>query len=297
MLSKKYQCPLCTRSRCLRSDLATHLGDYHGAKETKGKLHEIGDVTKEVERKYDVETLIELPIDAAICGYDEKHVKIIEKNSTDHEEVSRLVTEMNDYSTILSCSSDSEDSSIEEPHTLKETTDTSLLTDYFNRLSDENESSEDEATKQSEDQVKAEDPLEVPTPIRDPSTEEPEELREGDDNNQEGSNLNIDGSYEIPQDFKVPMESKIQKTLLILNSLEDNLSEDTQRKIKCVKDTLDDAKEVILNLKSNLIGVSEDVRVPDETNLPRPSWFVHNGNDNTISINTSSSNHESDYDQ
>ena len=57
--------------------------------------------------------------------------------------------------------------------------------------------------------------------------------------------------------------------------------EDNKRKIDCIKEILNDATEVILNLKSNLKGIPEDLQ-ENSTEM-----IDINRSYNTISINTS----------
>ena len=106
-----------------------------------------------VKRKYDADQLVELPLWEAVCGYDERRVRIIEKNSITSDELAQLVTEMNDYSNIIT-SGDSEDSSFEDENKLRNLKN--QLQDQLNELSNTSNDEESDAVDNTEEVNKAE---------------------------------------------------------------------------------------------------------------------------------------------
>ena len=290
-MSRRYQCPLCTRNRCLRSDLAIHLESYHGAKESKGILHRVENPRESVERKYDIDQLVELPLREAVCGYDEKHVRIIEKNSTTPDELAGLVTEMNDYSNVIT-SSDSEESSFGAEK---------QLNDLKNQLNDLSNTSSGDDSDAAENTEKPEKPEKCDDPTRE-KTEGAKRPEDEDDNEIEMEllgDLNLDGACRpspstspvslspdpINKKEDQPMERKLLKAMLVINSLEDELSAEHNfiatnfmGKIRCIREEVSDAITEILTLKSNLA---------EKTNPPRDN------NESTISIHTNNTTGES----
>ena len=296
VLSRRHQCPLCTRNRCLRSDLAIHLEHDHGAKETKGRLHKVENPREAVKRKYDADQLVELPLWEAVCGYDERRVRIIEKNSITSDELAQLVTEMNDYSNIIT-SGDSEDSSFEDENKLRNLKN--QLQDQLNELSNTSNDEESDAVDNTEEVNKAEKG-------DDNSTKEKpkgEEKSGSDDDNEIEMELqgdfNLDGACRsspstspvslspdpIKKKEDQPMERKLLKAMLVINSLENDLLAEHNyietnfvEKIQCIREEVGDAVTEIMTLKSNLAG---------KTNPP------HTHNESTISIHTNNTTGES----
>ena len=92
ILNKKFQCQLCTRSRCTKNDLKKHLLEQHNAKNIGGRLvdAEGGDV---IPQKHS--GLIELTEEEAMHGYDETRIRVVQKEDFGTEQLNQVVAEIN----------------------------------------------------------------------------------------------------------------------------------------------------------------------------------------------------------
>ena len=274
VLSKKFQCPLCTRSRCLRQELIDHLERTHGANYINGKLFRTQEPKKMIVAKYDIDELVEIPVHLAICGYDEKHVKIVKKETTSSAEVAGLVTEMNNYTNVLTNDSSDSDSVDSESESEPENEPRA------NVLSPETPSIEGE---REDTNTKSRDEPVVGDGDREQKREE-----EDNTNDQEGGNddiemeihlgeFSLDGCYPSPPSSTAvslspdpapkkddqPMERKLLKTLLLINSLEGDLSSEHNyiatnyvNKLHHIREGVNDVIEELLVQKANDNGNS-----------------------------------------
>ena len=276
VLSKKFQCPLCTRSRCLQQELNEHLERTHGANYINGKLFRTQEPKKIIVAKYDIDELVEIPVHLAICGYDEKHVKIVKKETTSSAEVTGLVTEMNNYTTVLtndssdSSDSDSESESETEPKTKDQSSkapsvDDPLFINVGDVREDTNTNSREEPVVSDGDQERRE--------------KENMSDHEGVDDDIEMEihlgEFSLDGCYPSPPSSTAvslspdpapekedqPMERKLLKTLLLINSLEGDLSSEHNyiatnyvNKLHHIREGVNEVVEELLVQKANEEG-------------------------------------------
>ena len=218
---------------------------------------------------------MEIPVHLAICGYDEKHVKIVEKETTSSAEVTGLVTEMNNYTTVLtndpSDSSDSESGSESEtePKTKDQSSKAPSVDDPLSiNVDDERE---DTNTNSREEPV-----------VRD-GDQERREKENASDHEGEGvddeiemeihlGECSLDGCYPSPPSSTAvslspdpapvkedqPMERKLLKTLLLINSLEGDLSSEHNyiatnfvNKLHHIREGVNEVVEELLVQKAN----------------------------------------------
>ena len=111
ILNKKYQCQLCTRTRCTKKDLEDHLLEFHKAKNLQGKIFSTED-SRELQQKYS--SLMEMSVEEASLGYDETRIMVVKKDVLGGEQLNQIVAKSNDYNNALLIHSFSDDSSDEE---------------------------------------------------------------------------------------------------------------------------------------------------------------------------------------
>ena len=200
IMNKRFQCQLCTRSRCTKLDLENHLLEHHKAKNVKGRLINVEN-SEEIPQKHS--TLIELTEEEANEGYDETRIKVVRKDNLGSEQLNQIVAEINDNSIAFHAyteeGSDDETADAIPPIRIQE--------------SDDDNSEAQCTTGNSLDS-------------------EPNDYQ----CNTIDQNLNVDGSIEYPQPENVQIQQQLKKSLLMVDTIDLDLStDDSRRTIEQIK--------------------------------------------------------------
>ena len=203
ILNKKFQCQLCTRSRCTKNDLKKHLLEQHSAKDVGGRLIDV-EGGNEIQQKYS--SLVELTEEEAMQGYDETRIKVVQKDNFGTEQLNQIVAEINNQPNL---------------HIYIE------------------ESSDEEFIQSVSHAIKSRRNTQSP----DRSVNEDDGCNEQEDEPGTGliadHNLNVDGPNDVPLPENVKTTQQLKKSLLLIDTISlDPTSKASRSTINQIKQVL-----------------------------------------------------------